>query len=68
MSVSTTSAASTDSPDLNVRSMVRPVLRLRTLTRLNAWPLPGFTISFSMMEYGSPSSRIFIPERNSLVL
>ena len=55
MSTSTTSAASTLSPDLKVRSMVRPVLRLRTLTRLKAWPLPGLTISFSTIEYGSPS-------------
>ncbi len=50
MSVSTTSAASTESPDLKVRSMVRPVLRLRTRTRLNAWPLPGLTISFSTID------------------
>ena len=47
MSMSTTSAASSDSPDLKVRSIVRPVLRLRTLMRLNAWPLPGLTNSFS---------------------
>jgi hypothetical protein len=50
MSVSTTSAASTLSPDLKVRSMVRPFFRLRTLTRLKACPLPGLTISFSTME------------------
>jgi len=68
MSISTTSAASTVSPDLKVRSIVRPDLRLRILTRLKACPLPGFTISFSTMEYGSPSRMIFIPERNSLVL
>ena len=48
MSVSTTSAASRDSPERNVRSMVRPVLRLRTLMRLKAWPLPGFTNSLSI--------------------
>ncbi len=68
MSVSTTSAASTESPDLKVRSMVRPVLRLRTRTRLKAWPLPGLTISFSTIEYGSLSRMIFIPDLNSLVL
>ena len=32
--------------------MVRPVLRLRTLMRLNAWPLPGLTNSFSTTVYG----------------
>ncbi len=47
MSVSTTSAASTESPLFQVFSMVRPVFRLRTRTRLKAWPLPGLTISFS---------------------
>src|SRR3954471_287000 len=67
ISVSTTSAASTLSPDLNVRSMTRPVFRLRTLTRLNAWPLPGFTISFSTIEYGSFSRMILRPDLNSFV-
>ena len=47
MSTSTTSAPSTVSPDLKVRSMVRPVFRLRMRTRLKAWPLPGLTNSFS---------------------
>jgi len=68
MSMSTTSAASTLSPDLKVRSIVRPVFRLRILTRLNAWPLPGLTISFSTIVYGSPSIRILRPDLNSLVL
>ena len=68
MSVSTTSAASTVSPDFQVRSMVRPVFRFRTRTRLKAWPLPGLTISFSTMAYGSPSIRIFKPALNSFVL
>ena len=68
MSVSTTSAASTESPLLKVVSMVRPVFRLRTLTRLKAWPLPGLTISFSTIEYGSLSSRILSPDLNSLVV
>ena len=47
--------------------MTRPVFRLRTLTRLNAWPLPGLTISFSTIEYGSFSSMILRPALNSLV-
>ena len=68
MSVSTTSAASTDSPDLKVRSMTRPVRRFLMRTRLNAWPLPGFTNSFSTIVNGSLSSRILRPDRNSLVL
>ncbi len=55
ISVSTTSAASSESPDFQLRSSVRPVLRLRILMRLKAWPLPGFTNSFSTMAYGSPS-------------
>src|ERR1700722_15399768 len=50
MSRSTTSAASTESPDLKVRSMVRPLFKLRTLTRLKACPLPGLTISFSTIQ------------------
>ena len=68
MSVSTMSAASTVSPDFMLRSSVRPDLRLRMRTRLNAWPLPGLTNSFSTITYGSPSSMILSPERNSLVL
>ena len=68
MSASTTSAASTESPDFQVFSTTRPVLRLRTFTRLKAWPLPGLTISFSTIENGSPSSRILSPDLNSLVL
>ena len=38
------------SPDLKVRSTARPVIRFLSLTRLKAWPLPGFTISFSTIE------------------
>src|SRR3569623_1161777 len=68
MSVSTTSAPSRLSPDLKVRSITRPVLRLRSFTRLKACPLPGFTNSFSIMAQGSPSSITFKPPRNSLVL
>ena len=68
MSTSTTSAASTESPDLNVRSITRPVRRFRMRTRLKAWPLPGFTNSFSTIVHGSLSSRIFRPDRKSLVL
>src|SRR5690554_6895810 len=67
MSRSITSAPSRDSPDLKVRSQTRPVIRLRSLTRLNAWPLPGFTNSFSTIEQGSPSSITFRPPLNSLV-
>ena len=48
--------------------MMRPVLRLRILTRLKAWPLPGFTYSFSTIEQGSPSNITLMPLRNSLVL
>jgi hypothetical protein len=40
---------------------------LRRRTRLNAWPLPGLTNSFSMMAHGSPSSITFRPDLNSLV-
>src|ERR1044071_9194754 len=47
--------------------MTLPFFRLRTLTRLKAWPLPGLTISFSTIEYGSFSRMIFIPDLNSLV-
>src|SRR5690606_35637442 len=65
---STTSAASTESPDLHVLSTTRPVSRLGILTRLNACPLPGLTNSFSTITHGSLSIRIFRPERNSLVL
>jgi hypothetical protein len=68
MSTSTTSAASSVSPDLKVRSMTRPVRRLRMRTRLKAWPLPGLTNSFSTIEQGSLSSMTFTPERKSLVL
>src|SRR6056297_2992488 len=64
---SMTSAPSSDSPDLKVRSHTRPVLRLRSFTRLKAWPLPGFTNSLSRILQGSPSSITFNPGRNSLV-
>ncbi len=67
-SVSITSAPSTDSPERKVFSKVLPETSLRILTRLNAWPLPGFTYSFSNMLQGSPSSIIFKPALNSLVL
>jgi hypothetical protein len=67
MVTSMTSAPSRLSPDLKVRSQTRPVLRLRRRTRLKAWPLPGFTNSFSRMLQGSPSSMTLRPERNSLV-
>ena len=50
MSVSTMSAASTVSPDFMLRSSVRPDFRLRMRTRLNAWPLPGLTNSFSTID------------------
>src|SRR3990172_11457409 len=56
------------SPDLKVRSITRPVLRLRILTRLNACPLPGLTNSFSTMLAGSPSSITLSPDLNSFVL
>src|SRR3569832_1161582 len=68
MSVSTTSAPSRLSPDLKVRSITRPVLRLRSFTRLKACPLPGFTNTFSIMAQGSPSSITYKQPRNSLVL
>ena len=64
MSDSTTSAPSMVSPLLKVRSQTRPVFRLRNLTRLKAWPLPGFTNSFSRIEHGSPSSNTLSPARN----
>ena len=64
---SSTSAPSRLSPDLKVRSHTLPVFRLRSFTRLKAWPLPGFTNSFSMMAHGSPSSITFKPDLNSLV-
>ena len=35
-----------------VRSIVRPVFRLRILMRLKAWPLPGLTYSVSTIEHG----------------
>ena len=41
--------------------------RFRIFTRLNAWPFPGLTNSFSRIAHGSPSSMIFNPPRNSLV-
>ena len=50
--MSMTSAASTDSPDLKVLSTVLPVLRFLMRTRLNAWPLPGLTNSFSTITHG----------------
>ena len=62
------SALSTVSPDLKLRSSVRPDFRLRMRTRLNAWPLPGFTNSFSTTTYGSPSIMILRPDLNSFVL
>jgi len=65
---SVTSAASSDSPERKVRSIVRPFFRLRTLMRLKACPLPGFTNSLSTIAYGSPSRMTFIPERISLVV
>ena len=65
---SRTSAASTDSPDLNVRSITRPLFRFRNRVRTKACPFPGLTNSFSMIEHGSPSIMSFSPERNSLVL
>src|SRR5690554_2503056 len=67
MSWSITSAASRVSPDLKVRSHTRLLIRLRSLTRLKAWPLPGLTNSFSSMIQGSPSSKTLRPLRNSLV-
>ena len=48
--------------------MTRPFFRFRSLMRLNAWPLPGFTISLSMIEQGSPSIINFKPALNWLVL
>ena len=50
MSWSTTSAPSAVSPDLKCARRRGPFFRLRILTRLNAWPLPGFTNSFSMID------------------
>ena len=43
MSVSTTSAASTESVDFMVISCTRPVRIWRKRTRVKAWPLPGLT-------------------------
>jgi hypothetical protein len=48
--------------------MTRPVRKFRIRTRLKAWPLPGFTNSFSTIEHGSLSSMTFTPDRKSLVL
>src|SRR3990172_543027 len=47
---------------------MRPVLRLRSLTRLNACPFPGFTYSLLNMAQGSLSSMTLRPFLNSLVL
>ena len=66
--VSMTSADSTDSFDLKVRSTTRPVFKLRTLVRVKAWPLPGLTNSLLTIEWGSPSSMILSPPLKSLVL
>ena len=61
MSVSTTSAASTESVDFMVISCTRPVRIWRYFTRVKAWPLPGLTYSVSVMIEGSLLTRIFIP-------
>ena len=61
MSVSTTSAASSESVDFIVTSCVRPSLIRRYFTRVKAWPLPGLTYSVSMMTAGWLLTRIFIP-------
>src|SRR5690606_1360574 len=61
MSVSTTSAASTESVDFMVISCTRPVRIWRYFTRVKAWPLPGLTYSVSVMIAGSLLTRIFIP-------
>ena len=65
--ISMTSAPSSESPDLKVRSQTLPDFKLRIFTRLNACPLPGFTNSFSRIEQGSPSSITFKPDLNSFV-
>ena len=61
------SAASKVSPDLKVFSKALPVFRLRHFTRVNAWPLPGFTYSFSMIEHGLLSSMTLRPGLKSFV-
>ena len=38
--------------------------KLRILMRLKAWPLPGFTNSFSTIVYGSPSNKSLSPGLN----
>ena len=61
MSVSMTSATSTESVAFIVSSTTRPLLMLRYFMRVNAWPLPGFTYSVSVMTHGSLLTRIFWP-------
>src|SRR3989442_3438968 len=62
------SATSSVSPDFSVFSRTRPFFRLRILTLLVAWPLPGLRYSLSMTEYGSPSISTLVPDFISLVL
>ena len=57
----------TTSPDLNVFSMVRPVMRFLIRVRTNAEPLPGFTCWNSMISQGSRSISILRPRRNAEV-
>jgi hypothetical protein len=64
---SSTSAGSSFSPDLYVRSRTEPFSMLRIFTRVKAWPLPGLTNWKSTTVYGEPSTIIFKPLRMSLV-
>src|SRR5512139_2053342 len=57
----------TTSPDLNVFSIVRPVMRFLMRVRTKAEPLPGFTCWNSRISQGSRSISILRPRRKALV-
>ena len=57
----------TTSPDLNVCSIERPVMRFLMRVRTKAEPLPGFTCWNSMISQGSLSISILRPRRNAEV-
>ena len=68
MSRLSTTACSTLTPALNVRSITAPVRTLRILVRTNALPLPGFTCWNSTTLNRTLSSSSVIPVLKSLVL
>src|SRR5213075_3502434 len=65
MSLVSTFAGSSFSPERMFRSTVSPVSKFLNLVRVNAAPLPGFTNWNSTMVYGFPSISTLRPLRIS---